>query len=183
MVFSFVLPSLRISCCFFPIQTFRNGNGDQIKSNNLPYCVEGEEISETQKILGVDVIFHCSSIPFQNFVSIITTEKAITVNGIKSATQSAWYKKRPVKKATFSLIFVGKFVILFFFRFWVIFQIDVAFFTGCRFFYCATFFTGVFAFFTGLPKTLCRSGFSLLVCSLSNFKIFCIHYSRNTRTN
>ena len=65
MVFSFVLPSLRISCCFFPIQTFRNGNGDQIKRNNCPFCLEGEEISETKKILGVDVIFHCSRIPFQ----------------------------------------------------------------------------------------------------------------------
>ena len=66
MVFSFVLPSLRISCCFFPIQIFRNGNGDQIKSNNCPFCLEGEEISKTKKkILGVDVIFHCSRIPFQ----------------------------------------------------------------------------------------------------------------------
>ena len=75
-----------------------------------------------------------------------------TINGIKSATQSAWYKKRPVKKATFSLIFVGKFVILFFFQIFGHFLDRCRFFYGMSLFLLGRFFYWCVRFFYGLQK-------------------------------
>ena len=76
-----------------------------------------------------------------------------TIHGIKSATQSAWDKKWPVKKAIFSIIFVEKFVI-FFSDFWS-FLVDVAFLRGVSFCNVSLFYWCVWFFYVA-PKTYLR---------------------------
>jgi len=90
----------------------------------------------------------------------------------KKRRQKRRVKKATGKKSDLFLIFRGKIRHFVFFAIFDFFFGEVAFFTLYRFFYRVAFFTFVFAFFTGLPKTLCRRGFPLLECSLSNVEIF-----------
>ena len=90
----------------------------------------------------------------------------------KKRRQKRRVKKATGKKSDLFLIFRGKIRYFVFFAIFDFFFGEVAFFTLYRFFYQVAFFTFVFAFFTGLPKTLCRRGFPLLECSLSNVEIF-----------
>ena len=76
-----------------------------------------------------------------------------TIHGIKSATQSAWYKKWPVKKATFSIIFVEK-IVIFFSDFWSFF-VDVALLRGGSFCNVSLFYWCVWFFYVA-PKTYLR---------------------------